>query len=112
MIFKQPLREKSAVEQRLQLIKSRKYNLGKHINPNEDAVNFNALCRGESLLSDKELAQLKCWYDTRKQPYFYLMPIKIEQNSINPPIYTFHQVISDNEIEIVKTMSRPLVSQS
>ena len=105
-----PLREKSAAEQRLLLANKRRYNLGEQIDGNDDVKNFNALCRGEILLNHQVLARLKCWHDRRQQPYFYLMPIKVEQNSINPPIYTFHRVISDNEIEILKSLSAPQVS--
>jgi hypothetical protein len=107
-----PLNEKPASEQRQMMIRNRKYNVGKHISPMDDAANFNALCRGEDLIGTKIRAQLKCWLDTRKQPYFYLMPVKIEQNNLNPAIYTFHQVLHDNEIAIIKKLSPSLVSYS
>lgn len=110
--FQLPLNEIPATEQRQQLIRNRRYRLGKHISPPDDAANFNALCRGEQLLSDAETARLRCWYDNRKQPFFYLMPIKVELHSRQPPIYTFHQVISDNEIEILKSLSVSLLSRS
>lgn len=48
--FELPLRERPAVVQRSEIIRSRKYNLGKHISDQDDASNFNALCRGERLL--------------------------------------------------------------
>jgi hypothetical protein len=37
------------------------------------------------------------------------MPIKIEQHSIEPAIYTFHDVLSDEEIETIKELAKPLV---
>ena len=55
------------------------------------------------------LAELKCWYDNRHQPYLLLMPIKIEQHSIEPAIYTFHDVLSDEEIQTIKELAKPLV---
>ncbi|XP_057374183.1 prolyl 4-hydroxylase subunit alpha-1-like isoform X2 [Daphnia carinata] len=110
--FRLPLKEKSAGVQRSEIIRSRKYNVGKHITDQDDATNFNALCRGETLLNDKVLAQLKCWYDSRRQPYFLLMPIKIEQNSMEPAIYTFHDVLSDDEIETIKELAKPLLARS
>ena len=111
MCFSSLLKEKSASDQRLESrSKNRTYNLGEQIGGWDELINYNALCRGERLLSHKALSQLKCWYDSRKQPYFYLMPIKIEQNSINPAIYTFYQVISDSEIEILKTLAISLVN--
>ncbi len=60
--------------------------------------------------SDAVLAQFKCWYDSRRQPYLTLMPIKVEQHSIEPAIYTFHDILSDDEIEKIKEIARPLVS--
>ncbi|XP_046647216.1 prolyl 4-hydroxylase subunit alpha-2-like [Daphnia pulicaria] len=110
--FDLPLRERPAVVQRSEIIRSRKYNLGKHISDQDDASNFNALCRGERLLNDKLLAELKCWYDTRHQFYFLLMPIKIEQHSFEPAIYTFHDVLSDEEIETIKELAKPLLARS
>lgn len=38
------------------------------------------------------------------------MPIKIEQNSIRPAIYTFHDVLNDLEIETIKELATPLVT--
>ncbi|EFX74258.1 hypothetical protein DAPPUDRAFT_22132, partial [Daphnia pulex] len=110
--FELPLRERPAVVQRSEIIRSRKYNVGKHISDQDDASNFNALCRGERLLNDKLLAELKCWYDTRHQFYFLLMPIKIEQHSFEPAIYTFHDVLSDEEIETIKELAKPLLARS
>jgi prolyl 4-hydroxylase len=55
------------------------------------------------------VAKLKCWYDSRRKPYFLLMPIKVEQNSIEPAIYTFYEMLSDAEIEIIKELAAPQV---
>lgn len=55
------------------------------------------------------MKELKCWYDSRQQHYLKLMPIKVEQNSIEPVIYTFHDVLSDEEIETIKQLAKPLV---
>ena len=52
---------------------------------------------------------MKCWYDSRNQPYFYLMPIKIEQHAHDPALYTLHHVLSDDEIEVIKELAKPLV---
>uniref|UniRef100_A0A0P5MAM3 procollagen-proline 4-dioxygenase n=1 Tax=Daphnia magna TaxID=35525 RepID=A0A0P5MAM3_9CRUS len=103
--FRLPLKEKPAVLQRNEMIRSRKYD-------KDDAAKFNALCRGESLLSEEILGQLKCWYETHKEPYLFLMPIKIEQNSIRPAIYTFHDVLSDLEIETIKELATPLLARA
>lgn len=48
--FRLPLKETPAVVQRSEIIRSRKYNVGKHIGEQDDVDNFNALCRGEQLV--------------------------------------------------------------
>lgn len=55
------------------------------------------------------MAKLKCWYDDRHQPYFLLMPVRVEQNSLDPLIYTFHDVIRDQEINAIKELAKPIV---
>jgi hypothetical protein len=39
------------------------------------------------------------------------MPIKVEQHSIETEIYTFHDVLSDEEIKTVKELATPLVRE-
>ena len=132
--FRLPLKDRPAVVQRDEIIRTRKYTLGKHIGVEDDVNNFNALCRGESLLvkfksvfiqhihmninnfltmnrvkSQKVVSKLKCWYDDRNQAYFRLMPIQVEQQSFDPVIYTFHNVLSDKEIDALKELAKPLV---
>lgn len=110
--FDRPLREESALSQRLDIINKRNYRLGKNISVIDDLNNFNALCRGENLLSEKIQSQMKCWYDDRDQPYLRLMPVKIEQHSNEPAVFTFHDIISDKEMEAVKLLAIPLFSRS
>lgn len=110
--FQQPLTERPAIEQRHEIIRTRQYKVGKNIGPQDDVNNFNALCRGENLLSLKVQSKLKCWLDNRKQSYLILMPIKVEQHSLEPAIYTFHDVLSDVEIAAIKLLAKPLVRRN
>jgi len=55
------------------------------------------------------MSKLNCWYDDRNQPYFRLMPIRVEQQSFDPVIYTFHNILSDKEIDALKVLAEPLV---
>lgn len=41
--------------------------------------------------------------------FLTIAPFKVEESSIDPHIYTFHDVLSDAEIEILKSLSMPLV---
>ena len=52
---------------------------------------------------------MKCWNDHRNQPFFRLMPIRVEQLSSHPFIVMFHDFINDKEIKALKKMSKPLV---
>lgn len=110
--FNRPLREKSAALQRIEIVNNRNYRLGRFISPNDDMNNFNALCRGEQLLSEDIRKQMKCWYDHRQQPYLRLQPVKVEQHSVEPLLFTFHDIISDDEIEAVKQLALPLFARS
>lgn len=53
---------------------------------------------------------MKCWYDHRGQPYLRLQPVKVEQHSVEPLLFTFHDIISDDEIQSVKELALPLVT--
>lgn len=88
------------------------YRLGTDLTPQEDALNFQALCRGEQLLSPEYRATLSCFYDTRGEAYFRLMPVKVEILHHNPELMVFHDVISDREIEAVKTMAQPMLARA
>ena len=54
--------------------------------------------------------ELKCFYSTvGKNPLLILAPVKVEEIHNKPDIVLFHDVISDNEIGMVKKLSTPLV---
>ncbi|KAL7645766.1 UNVERIFIED_CONTAM: hypothetical protein RMT77_002661 [Armadillidium vulgare] len=88
-----------------------KFKDGEFLCHNDINRNFEALCRGEQLLSDEYIAKLKCYYDNRNSPYLVLMPAKVEQMHIHPQIYIFHDVIRDKEIEKLKSYAEPLLSR-
>lgn len=110
--FNRPLREKSAALQRREIVSNRSYRLGRFVSANDDIANFNALCRGEKLLSEAVRRRMKCWYDHRGQPYLRLQPVKVEQHSVEPLLFTFHDIISDDEIQSVKELALPLFERS
>ena len=60
--------------------------------------------KGEEVVS-----KLKCWYDDRHHSYFRLMPIRVEQHSFDPVVYTFHNILSDKEIERLIELAKPRV---
>lgn len=51
-----------------------------------------------------------CYYSTNgNNPILILAPVKVEEIYKNPDIMLFHDVISDNEMKIVKGMATPKV---
>ncbi|KRY12816.1 Prolyl 4-hydroxylase subunit alpha-2, partial [Trichinella patagoniensis] len=78
--------------------------------PNDQALperkDFEALCRGEYLLTEKQRSRLYCYYK-RDTPFLSLAPIKVEVMHWKPKIVIFRQVISANEIAVLKTLAYP-----
>jgi prolyl 4-hydroxylase len=71
---------------------------------------YEALCRGEGRTKQSQNQNLKCTYSTRNNnPYFALRRVKEEQVHLEPPVWIFHDVIYDSEIEIIKKIAIPLV---
>lgn len=54
--------------------------------------------------------RLKCWYSSENDPFLKYAPFKVEQMYITPDIFIFHDVLSDNEIDLIKGMAKPKVS--
>lgn len=46
-----------------------------------------------------------CYYD-RPQSYLRLAPVKVEELSSDPPIVIFRRIVSDDEIEVVKSIAK------
>ena len=61
--------------------------------------------------SQEKLDKLTC-YNYNKHPLLVIKPVKIEIASLNPYIYLLHDVIRDEDIEFIKDLAAPRVSQS
>ena len=61
--------------------------------------------------SQAELDKLTCYYYNR-HPLLVIKPVKIELASFNPHIYLLHDIIRDDDIEFIKDLAAPRVSQS
>ncbi|KRY72310.1 Prolyl 4-hydroxylase subunit alpha-2, partial [Trichinella pseudospiralis] len=83
--------------------------------PNDQALperkDFEALCRGEYLMTEKQRSHLYCYYK-RDTPFLSLAPIKVEVMHWKPKIVIFRQVISANEIAVLKTLAYPRLSRA
>lgn len=47
---------------------------------------------------------------TENHPFLKIAPFKVEMKYLKPDIYLFHDVLTENEIQTIKEMGRPLVS--
>lgn len=71
---------------------------------------YEKLCRGEVAPEPYVLAKLKCRYVTEISPFLTIAPLKLEEASLKPYIVVYHDVIYDDEIELIKQMAKPRVS--
>ncbi|XP_017489729.1 PREDICTED: prolyl 4-hydroxylase subunit alpha-1-like, partial [Rhagoletis zephyria] len=76
---------------------------------------YEALCRGESRLSERTRSQLVCFHlDTSKSidPYLRLTNIKVEEAYKQPQIVIFHDFMSDAEAEVIKALAAPKLKRA
>ena len=59
--------------------------------------------------SQSNLDQLMCYY-YNKHPLLVIKPAKLEMASLKPNIYLMHDVIRDTDIEFIKDLAAPRVS--
>jgi hypothetical protein len=79
----------------------------KPVNANQKIANdYQALCRGEDLLqmSAERQNKLVCRY-VHHHPILRIAPVKEELVHDNPPIWLFHDVITDQQIEVFKSLA-------
>lgn len=68
---------------------------------------YELACRGELKPSDVLLSKLTCSYMHSNVPFLKIAPLKLEQMSLDPYIVVYHDVMYDNEIEVIKKIAKP-----
>ncbi|CRK98253.1 CLUMA_CG011615, isoform A [Clunio marinus] len=104
-------------KQRLELII--KASEGKLKDPREQARNtgmtefliMRETCSGRVNRSAEVISKLHCRYDT-KTPFLKLAPLKLEEANLDPFIAIYHDVMSDNEVDLFILNSRPTLSRA
>lgn len=71
---------------------------------------YEMLCRGEIGQSPLKLAPLRCRYVTNRSAFLRIAPMKVEEAHKNPDIYIYHEVMYDNEIELIQRLAKPRVN--
>lgn len=65
---------------------------------------YKKLCRGEIMSNQSGDNNLKCRYFHNNKPYLYLGPLKLEESHAGLPVYLYHDVLYDKEIEEIKEL--------
>ncbi|CAF1246049.1 unnamed protein product [Rotaria magnacalcarata] len=69
------------------------------------------ICRQQhAQLSKKRQATLFCRYRHNNHPYLILIPVKEEKVLDEPAVFLFHDVVSDSDIEKIKALAVPRMS--
>ncbi|XP_030756854.1 prolyl 4-hydroxylase subunit alpha-1 isoform X2 [Sitophilus oryzae] len=69
---------------------------------------YEALCRGEVTMSLHDRSKLKCrYFFGNNNPFLKIAPFKVEEAYLDPDLYIFYDVMSDDEIETVKKLAQP-----
>lgn len=72
----------------------------------KEFIILSKVCTGDLRQSTEDMAKLHCRHESLNA-FSKLAPFKVEQANHNPYIVIFHDVISEEEIEVFKWMSKP-----
>lgn len=71
-----------------------------------DLWRYMEACGGFLRQSDAKIAKLRCRFVSNSD-YSKLCPFKVEEANLNPYIAIFHDVMSDDEIQVFKSIAKP-----
>ena len=76
--------------------------------------NFYLLCKdGQVAGRAPELdSKLRCRFQDHGDPFLRLSPFKLEEMNSDPVVFVFHEIISDNEINQLKSRAAPNLKRS
>ena len=72
-------------------------------------MTYEQLCRGEEFMTEEERFQLLCCYLSGRYPYLTIGPVKEEEIFLDPLIVIFHNMVSDSELETVRSLAAPSI---
>ncbi|XP_050536109.1 prolyl 4-hydroxylase subunit alpha-1-like [Daktulosphaira vitifoliae] len=74
----------------------------------EERDRYQMLCRNEKLMSVKESSKLHCRYTTKNnQAFLIIAPLKEEEAFLSPRIVLYHDILYNNEIDVIKRLAQP-----
>ncbi|XP_050664938.1 prolyl 4-hydroxylase subunit alpha-1-like isoform X16 [Leptidea sinapis] len=111
-----PYYHKLIAEQEEALKRSRRGDIGEKLNEEIENIStaydiekkiYQKLCRGEIKLLPSMAKSLTCQYLTGEHPFLRYAAIKMEYLYRDPDIVFYYDVLSDNEINIIKKLATP-----
>ncbi|CAI9739422.1 prolyl 4-hydroxylase subunit alpha-1-like isoform X2 [Octopus vulgaris] len=78
----------------------------------EEFYAYESLCRGEDIMPIKNAHKLKCKYAWYGHPYLYLARVKEEEMHFDPWLVVYHDILSDNEMNFVKSFATPKLNRA
>lgn len=81
------------------------------LDPNE-RESYQMLCRNENMMAVQVSSKLCCRYTTNNNnPLLMIAPLKEEEAYLSPKILLYHGILYDKEIEVIKRLAQPRVSE-
>lgn len=87
------------------------YSKNGQFNTFKEEILYSQVCRGAVEKSSKEKAALKCRY-VSNSPFAKLAPFKVEEMNHDPYLVLFIDVLSDPEIEYLKSSSKSRIERA
>lgn len=88
-----------------EFVKNGKFEVSK------ENIIYSQVCRGSLTKTPKEMSQLHCRF-TFNSPFTKLAQFKIEEANLDPYIVLFVDVLSSDEVEELKTLSRAHIARA
>lgn len=85
--------------------------LYQHQSYEEEEEHYSRLCRGERLRPIEIESTLVCRY-ARSNPYMTLMPLQLEEKSLDPYIVIFHNFLTNVQTDTVIDLAKPKLTTS
>ncbi|RXG58866.1 Prolyl 4-hydroxylase subunit alpha-1 [Armadillidium vulgare] len=73
----------------------------------EERPTYERLCRGESKLTPKKFRKFKCYLQHGPGSFLRIAPVKAEVMHINPTITIYHDIIYEEEMDVIKQLAIP-----
>ncbi|XP_033099602.1 prolyl 4-hydroxylase subunit alpha-1-like isoform X2 [Anneissia japonica] len=80
----------------------------------DERERYEALCRGDSnaVKVQGKPWQLRCFYTHNNAPRLLLSPIKTEVVFKNPTLIYYHDILSEYEVEVIKSLALPKLNRA